>query len=109
MASFQIVSSAGVVFGVYQGATAAEAIDAMARDAGYASEADTVARGIEPFDGVVREVQTYTVRPLGGTAWEERIVSLDAAHESAREARDRGLRNVVIVDDATGAVVDEDA
>ena len=37
---FHIESTAGVDMGVYEGETEAEALDAMARDAGYADYAD---------------------------------------------------------------------
>ncbi len=37
MTTYQITTSAGVDLGAYQGATADEAIEAMHRDAGYAS------------------------------------------------------------------------
>jgi len=48
---YRIVSSAGVELGTYEGETEREALDAMARDAGYASQADAEARGVAPFDG----------------------------------------------------------
>ena len=40
MAKYLITSDAGVVLGEYEGADESEAIDAMARDAGYADRAD---------------------------------------------------------------------
>lgn len=52
--------------------------------------------------------QTYTVRPLGCTAWEDGITSLEAAQQSRREAVDAGLYRVVIVDDLTGEIVVQD-
>ncbi len=52
-ATWQIISSAGVDLGTFAGATAAEALDALARDAGYASRAD-VTEQIGAFDGFVR-------------------------------------------------------
>ena len=54
--TFKIVSSAGVEMGTYEAATEREALDAMARDAGYASQADAEARGVAPFEGTVEEV-----------------------------------------------------
>jgi hypothetical protein len=39
MTTYQITSSAGVDMGTYEGETAADALDAMARDAGYESQA----------------------------------------------------------------------
>jgi hypothetical protein len=58
MAAWQITSSAGVDLGTYEGETETDALDAMARDAGYESQADANARGVAAFDGVVREVQS---------------------------------------------------
>jgi len=53
--TFRIVSSAGVDMGQYQGETEAEALDAMAQDAGYASQADAAAQGMA-FTGTVEVV-----------------------------------------------------
>lgn len=46
---FRIISSAGVDLGVYEGETEAEALDALARDAGYANQAEAP----DAFDGEV--------------------------------------------------------
>lgn len=55
MKVFRIVSSAGADLGIFEGATAEEALDAMARDAGYSSLAEaTEVAG--PFDGTVKEL-----------------------------------------------------
>jgi hypothetical protein len=53
---WRIVSDAGVDMGVYSGRSRLDALDAMARDAGYASEDDANASGIEPFSGVVTRI-----------------------------------------------------
>lgn len=55
MKTYRIISSAGVDLGTYEAGTKEEALDAMARDAGYSSQADAEARGIAPFDGTVEE------------------------------------------------------
>ena len=56
MTSYHIINSEGVEMGIYQGETKADALDAMARDAGYKdqAEATTVAGD---FDGTVYELQ----------------------------------------------------
>ena len=46
----------------------------------------------------------YTIRPRGVAAW-ARTNSLSEARRLAEEARDRGLRLVVVVDEKTGKVV----
>lgn len=56
MTKYQITSSAGVDMGAFEGETEVEALDAMARDAGYANQADVIADGIAPFDGVIKPV-----------------------------------------------------
>ena len=61
MATFQITSSAGVDMGTYEADTAAEALDTMARDAGYASQADAPVA----FDGKVVEVRRFAVWGVG--------------------------------------------
>lgn len=48
--------------------------------------------------------ETYTVRVVGSTAWEEGLATLAAAEISAAQARDNGLR-VVIVREPSGEVV----
>jgi hypothetical protein len=58
MLSYQITSDAGVDLGIYEGDTPDEALDAMARDAGYASQADAPS----PFSGTVTEVARYIHR-----------------------------------------------
>jgi hypothetical protein len=56
MTTYQIISSAGVDMGTFEGETEAEALDALARDAGYRDheEATEVAG---PFDGTVEAVE----------------------------------------------------
>lgn len=51
MAKFRFVSSAGVDLGVFEGETEAEALDAMAQDAGYESQADAE-EVVGAWDGV---------------------------------------------------------
>jgi len=55
MTTYKITSSAGVELGTYEADSVAGALDAMARDAGYASQADAVAQGVEPFTGIVEQ------------------------------------------------------
>jgi hypothetical protein len=55
-ARWKITSEGGVTLGTYEAETAEDALDAMAREAGYESEADAVARGITPFKGRVERV-----------------------------------------------------
>ena len=50
--------------------------------------------------------ETFTVRPLGGTAWSTGVESLQLARQHASGARGAGLRQVVIVRDSDGAVVE---
>ncbi len=57
MQSYRIVSSAGQDMGTYTAADPLAALDAMARDAGYKSQADAEAQGV-PFEGEVFEVPT---------------------------------------------------
>lgn len=51
-----------------------------------------------------QQAETYTVRVVGSTAWEEGLTTLAAAEVSAAQARDNGLR-VVIVREPSGEVV----
>ena len=53
--TFRIISSAGQDMGTYTAETPAEALDAMARDAGYAS-AEEAAEVAGPFEGTVEVV-----------------------------------------------------
>jgi hypothetical protein len=55
MSYFQIISSAGVDMGIYEGTSPDDALDAMARDAGYRDAADA-AEVVGPFEGTVVEV-----------------------------------------------------
>lgn len=54
MTSYKITSSAGVDMGVYAGSTPTEALDAMARDAGYRDQA-AAAEVAGAFEGTVVE------------------------------------------------------
>lgn len=56
MKSYKITSSAGIEMGTYEGEMVADALDAMARDAGYASAADAAATTGD-FDGTVTEIE----------------------------------------------------
>lgn len=60
MKTFKIISSAGVDMGTYQGDSPAGALDAMARDAGYADQRDATAVA-GPFEGVVMRVDACPV------------------------------------------------
>ena len=60
MKKFRIMNTiGGVDFGVYEGETSDEALDALARDAGYKSHADAM-ETIEGYDKglVVKEVES---------------------------------------------------
>lgn len=83
MSHYRITSSAGVELGIYEGETAEEALDAMARDAGYESEADSVAQGVGAFDGTIEEIDWQ-----GEAAKAE---DLDALLELIEEARQQGV------------------
>ena len=52
MTTYQITSSAGVDMGIYEATSPEDALDAMARDAGYQSQADA-AEQVGSFDGTV--------------------------------------------------------
>jgi hypothetical protein len=56
MTTYQIISSAGVDMGTFDGATEAEALAAMARDAGYRDQAEATAP-VGPFEGTVEAVE----------------------------------------------------
>lgn len=49
---------------------------------------------------------TYTVRPLGSTSWAAGITDIKAAFEAKRAAEAAGLRNVAVIDDMTGEIVE---
>lgn len=49
---------------------------------------------------------TYTVRPLGCTSWEDGLQTIDDARRSREEAKSAGLRQVIIVEDDSGAIVE---
>lgn len=62
MTHYQITSSAGVDMGIYEGSTPAEALDAMARDAGYRDQADA-AEQVGAFAGTVAAVEAAEAEP----------------------------------------------
>lgn len=53
MSKFQITSSAAADMGVYEGATADDAVEACCRDAGYASKAEAEEVMGEEFAAIV--------------------------------------------------------
>lgn len=78
---YRITSDAGIALGIYPGATPEEALDAMARDAGYASQDDTVSGGVAPFAGSVEAYEPTTEESLT----DEQIETLLAEAERARD------------------------
>jgi len=50
----------------------------------------------------------YTVRPLGACAWASGVETVREARHLAEEARDVGLRDVVIIDELTHEIVEEE-
>ena len=52
MTTYLIESSAGVTLGYYKGIDTLDALDAMARDAGYTDYAESV-EAVGPFDGTI--------------------------------------------------------
>jgi hypothetical protein len=67
---FKIISAHGADLGTYQAASKKSALDKMAREAGYKSQADTLRNGIAPFAGEVLEVDRPNSRPLKRGFWE---------------------------------------
>lgn len=63
---YRIVSDVGQDMGVYEGRNPEEALDAMARDAGYESQADAETRGIAPFRGTVERIYSEDLDTLTG-------------------------------------------
>jgi hypothetical protein len=56
---------------------------------------------------MMKNRHTYTVRPLGQAAWAEHV-TLRQAIRDATDARDQGLRQVVIVRESDGVIVGND-
>lgn len=61
MSLYRLISSAGLDMGVFEGETEAEALDAMARDAGYRDQAEA-SEVAGPWDGRVIPVPTLGAR-----------------------------------------------
>ena len=62
MKTFQIISSAGLEIGIYRAETKADALDEMARDAGYKGYTDackvlSVSADYDDFCGTVKEIE----------------------------------------------------
>ena len=57
MTTYRIISSAGQEMGTYEADSEIEALDEMARDAGYADQ-DEAAEAVGPFDGTVQDIGT---------------------------------------------------
>ena len=95
MTSYQIISSAGVEMGVSEAATAAEALEEMARDAGYESQADAAAQ-VGPFDGTVRELEPGTLCDYD-TAEAIRLATREELIASITAARTDGGAGVILV------------
>ena len=51
--AYRIVSSAGQSLGIYLADSPADALDQLAKDAGYLDQRDAWMRGIETFDGSI--------------------------------------------------------
>lgn len=87
MAKYQITSSAGIRYGIYEGETEAEALDALARDAGYRDQAHAVEVSGHRFDGTVTPVEITTrelyIELCGGlpdaVAFEESVLNTEDA------------------------------
>ena len=62
---WRIISDAGQDLGVYVGDSVADALDAMARDAGYASQ-ETAMSAVGPFRGRVIFVGRLSEPPVSG-------------------------------------------
>lgn len=58
MNTYRIVSSMGCDFGTYEAESKEEALDKLARDAGYMSNKHAEDVCNAPFDGTVTEVQS---------------------------------------------------
>lgn len=53
MTTYRITSNVGIDLGYFSGTCPGDALDAMAREAGYADQADALASGVAPFHGTV--------------------------------------------------------
>lgn len=84
MKSYQITSSAGVHMGVYAGSTPAEALDAMARDAGYRDQVDA-AEQVGAFEGTVVAVEETVALAIARSVSHTEIVILPWSQEAQDE------------------------
>ncbi len=105
MTTYQITSSAGVEMGLYQGGSPQEALDALAREAGYCGR-EEAARVAGPFEGTVevvipvaldsgREIASLSdgdVQVLARQAWG--ACQGDDLRALRAEAKRRGIRCV---------------
>lgn len=96
MTSYQITSSAGVDMGIYEGETPADALDAMARDAGYKSQADAAAVA-GPFTGTVVEVTSAALCDYETGATIREATEQETSDSIAQAERDGGA-GVILVD-----------
>ena len=91
MQTFRITSSAGVDMGSYQGETAADALDAMARDAGYTDSQDA-AKVAGEFDGKIEAETSKAAQELGRKGGSVKSAAKTAAVQAngARGGRPQG-------------------
>jgi len=54
---YHIISKDGVDMGACYADSETQALDILAQAAGYADQADAIARGIAPFDGAVTQIE----------------------------------------------------
>ena len=64
MAHYRLTSTAGVDLGTYEGMTLSDALDAMARKAGYDSNAHAI-ESAGPFEGIAECIEDGTEMRCG--------------------------------------------
>jgi hypothetical protein len=106
MTMWQVTSSAGVDMGVYEGETPADALDAMARDAGYKSQADATDSGISPFEGTVAREMPAGWEP-GHTVYALEIAALECDPVDGYEVGDVLYAQIHSEDESLGCVTYE--